>query len=230
MEVMMLELFVVGGFWFWMLIVAELALLFVFTEYENGICATVSLVAFVVALQFCGNANPVGTVLTNWYYLIPLILAYLGIGCSWGIFKWRKLVHDRLAQHNELYADFLKEKKLPASTTDLSYEMKVAWSEVVEKTKDHKTQQTVADTPQARQHKARITRWMSLWPFSVSLYCFKDMVAEVFTALYKRLATFLQRIADQIYGKANVKANLVDLEKHREEVRQQQMAARQQTA
>lgn len=205
----MLEIFAVGSFAFWALIVAELVLLFLFTEYENGIAATISLIAFGAALQFCGGVNVVGALLHNWYMLLPIAAAYVLLGIGWGIFKWRKLVSDRLAQHDELLEKFVREKGLPAGTVDLPAQYRKEWAQWVARTKDDKTGQTVADTPLIRQHKARWMKWTALWPFSVSLYFLKDLVIEVFTAIYKRLATFLQRIADNIYANAkHVKGNL----------------------
>jgi hypothetical protein len=68
--------------------------------------------------------------------------------------------------------------------------------------------ETVADVPKVRKSKAKITRWMTLWVFSVILYLFKDMVSEVFSGIYKKIASFLQRLADNIYGKRNIQENL----------------------
>jgi hypothetical protein len=204
----MLEIFAVGTVWFWLLVTAELALLFLFTEYENGFAATASIVAFLAALQFLGGVNVIGFALAKPHYLVPLVAPYLLLAVAWGIFKWRKLVKDRLRQHDELFAEFLRDCNLPPTTTLLPVEYRVAWKKKVDRTEDYKTGQTVADVPLAKQHKSRIVRWMALWPFSVALYFFKDMVTEIFLALYTRLATFLQRIADNIYAKANVKQNL----------------------
>mgnify|MGYP001296990305 CR=1 FL=1 len=50
----MFELFVIGTFW-WALIVAELVLLFIFIENENGVGATVSLIIFAACLQWLGK-------------------------------------------------------------------------------------------------------------------------------------------------------------------------------
>jgi hypothetical protein len=204
----MMELFVVGSFWFWVLVIAELVLLFLFTEYENGFAATASIVAFLVVLQFLGKVDIFGFVLTKPYMLVPVVVPYLLIAVCWGVFKWRRLVKDKLKQHDELFAEFLIDCNLHANTTVLPLEYRPAWKKKVEGTRNYKTGQTVADTPLVKRHKSRIVRWMALWPFSVALYFFKDMVTEVFVALYMRLATFLQRIADNIYNKANIKQNL----------------------
>lgn len=204
----MLEIFVVGSFWFWTLIVAEVVLLFLFTEYENGIGASLSLFAFGAALQLCGNVNLLSYVFYNWIYLIPILAAYLLLGAGWGIFKWRNLVVNRLHEYFNLFAEFLRKKGLPSDITVLPVSYRVEWKQCIERTRDYSTGQTVADVPLARQHKARIIRWMSLWIFSATLYVFKDMVREVFQWMYAKLANFLQRLADNIYATANVKQNL----------------------
>lgn len=204
----MLELFAVGTFWFWALIAAELVLLFVFAEYENGICATISLVAFLAALQFCGNVNLFGALLTNWYYLIPLLGFYIVAAIVFAIFMWTRYTNFKLAEHDEILAKFILEMGLPASTKILPIQHRAEWVKRVERTKDSKTGLTIADTPLAKLNKARIVRWMSLWPIYGALFLGKDLVVEFFSWIYKGLSGFLQRISDNIYAKANVKANL----------------------
>jgi hypothetical protein len=218
----MLELFVVGSVWFWALVVAELILLFVFTEYENGIAATVSLVAFGAALQFAGNADILGYM---WHHPIHIglaAIAYLLLGTGWGVFNWRNLVVHRLREHDELFSEFLRSNSLPANTTVLPLQYRKEWARWVERTKDYKTNQTVADVPLAKQHKARIMRWMSLWVFSVLLYLLKDLVRELFLSIYSALSNFLQRIADNLYAKRNVKENLEMPEEPKEEAAQRE--------
>lgn len=216
----MMELLAVGTFWFWAIIVAELVLLFVFTEYENGWAASVSFALFVAALQFWSKVDLFGFVTSHPFHLIAAAAIFGVCGVSWGIFRWRKYVLDRLAKHDELYEEFLVTNRLDPKTVVLPPDHRAAWKRVVDSTKNYDrfgydstywtgvTGETVADVPQARRHKARIVRWMTLWMFSFALYVFKDMVAEMFSAVYKKLAGFLQRIADNLYGARDLSTNL----------------------
>jgi hypothetical protein len=207
----MLELFAVGGVLFWTLIVAELVLLFVFTEYENGVCATISLVCFLAILQFMAKVNVIGFIWEHPLQLLMVAAVYLIAGACWGIFKWRRLVILRLRDHDDALAKFAVAKGLPENTTVLPAQYREEWKRELERGKAFDgpfNGQTLADTPLARKNKARITRWMSLWIFSMALFFLKDLVVEVFSAMYVKLAKFLQRIADNIYSASHVKTNL----------------------
>jgi len=219
------SLFLVGSAAFWCLLLAELVLLLVSTEFENGILATASLAAFLLALQFAGDANPLGLAARKWYYLIPAALAYVAMGVGFGVFMWRRLVNKRLERHDAMFADFLREKGLPPDTVDLPENLKVVWSERMERNKEDDGQ-TLSETPRVGKNKARIIRWMSLWVFCFVLFIAKDMVVELYSSVYNRIASFLQRIADDIYSRNGIRGNVIDLEAHRKKVWDQEQEAR----
>jgi hypothetical protein len=204
----MLELFVIGSFWFWALIAAEIILLFVFVEYENGIGATISLAVFAALLQWCGNVDLIGYVIKHPINVLMAGLAYLLLGTIWGVIKWRIFCADRLDDYEDLKSDYLKGKGLPAGTKVVPVELRKEWSDRVERTRDYHTKQTIADVPSVRVHKARIMRWMSLWVISVIWSLFNDFLKRVFQSVYKRIAGFLQRIAQNVWSGGNVADDL----------------------
>lgn len=204
----MLELFAVGTFWFWALIAAEIILLFVFVEYENGIGATISLAIFAALLQWCGKVDLFGYVIQHPVVVLMALVAYLLLGTVWGVIKWRIFCADRLDDYEELKYEFLKGKGLPASTKTVPVELRKEWSEKVERTKDYRTNQTIADVPSARVHKAMIMRWMSLWVISILWSFLNDFLKRVFQSVYKKIAAFLQRIAANVWSGGNVADDL----------------------
>lgn len=204
----MVEIFLYGTAWFWALVALELVLLFVFTEYENGIGAFVSLLAFGAALQFLGDVDIIGYFRNNPYQLGAFLVAYTLLGIGWLTFKWTLFSKQKLAEHDELFFEFLDEHHLPHDTKLLPEDLKAEWTHIVLGTRDYYTKRTIADTPLIRHHKAKAIRWASLWPFSMSIFFLKDMIREFFTAVYNRIAGFLQRIADNIFSRSEIKGNL----------------------
>lgn len=204
----MLELFVVGSFWFWALIAVELILLFVFVEYENGIGATISLVAFAALLQWCGNADLLGYMATHPWYIATSLAAYFLIGSVWGIIKWRLYCSDRLDAYEEMKSDFIRSKRLPATTKVIPPEHRAEWKDRIERTRKYGSDQTIADVPLVRLHKAMILRWMTLWVVSMVWSFANDFLKRIFREIYRKLAAFLQTMADNVWKSGNISEDL----------------------
>lgn len=199
----MFELFVIGSFWFWALIAAEIILLFVFIENENGIGAWVSLAIFAACLQWMGNTDIIGYVVQNPLAILAILAAYFLIGGVWGIVKWWVFLRDRLEDYQEAREKFLRNQGLDPSIKELPQETKVKWKKwLSDNTKwDGEDHRRLDEAPRARTNKARIMRWMSFWPISMIWSFLDDFVKRVFKTIYQRIAGFLQRMADNMFGK-----------------------------
>jgi hypothetical protein len=204
----MLELFVFGTFWFWALVAAEIILLFVLVENETGVGATVSLLVFAALLQFCGNVDIIGFVRTNPLTIVAGLIAYFILGTVWGIIKWRLFCQDSLDEYEEAKAEFLRGLGLPSGTKIIPDEHKTAWANRLQNARKYVNGNYVslADIPQAKDHKSRILRWMSFWCVSIIWSFMHDFVTRIFNSIYRSIAEFLQRMADSMF--ANVREDL----------------------
>ncbi len=206
------EIFVVGSLLFWALVIVEVGLLLLFTEYENGIGATVSIFAFMGALQFLGNVDIIGHFWQNPWHLGLALIAYVLLGMCWMTFQWVRFVKAKIRKHDEILVEFLESKGI-TGTKVVPPELKQAWKDRVESTKERVYGRyegpSIADVPKIKNNKAKAIRWMSLWPFSLSLFLFKDMVREAWNAIYIKIAGYLQRIADNLW-RSDIKSNLED--------------------
>jgi membrane-associated HD superfamily phosphohydrolase len=97
----MAEVLVIGGFLFWVLILAEISLLFILTECEQGVWATISLAAFVGIMQWGFRADIFAAVLNNWGLCLSLLAAYFVVGAAWSIMKWYLFVKDCFEDYTE---------------------------------------------------------------------------------------------------------------------------------
>jgi hypothetical protein len=221
----MTELFVFGTMSFWVLVLAEIALLFIFSEAaENGIGATISLAVFVAALQFIGKVDLFGYVGSHPIHMAVALTAYFLLGTAWGIFKWRKYVLAKLEKYNEFFQRFLRDKALPPETTVLPVELRSEWKSRVDNTKNYGNDSSVADVPLVKENKSRILRWMSLWPFGLTWYVTHDFIVAIYQGIYKRIAAFLQQMANSIWAGASISENLnvpktEDVEDHHTNIR-----------
>lgn len=197
----MLELFVAGTFWFWALVVIEIVLLFLFVEWENGVGATVSLLVFGAALQFFGDTDILGYVMSNPVQLLIIAAAYFAIGAVWSIIKWYIFCKDRLEEYNELKSEFLRSKGLPEKVSDpIPVEYRTEWKKKLEDRRNYRSDRLLSEAPLVRHHKAQVLRWMSFWPISVIWSLINDFVKRVCKSIYLRIAKFLQRVSDNIFS------------------------------
>lgn len=203
----MLELFVVGTFWFWALLIAEIVLLFVFVEYENGIGATVSLAVFLGLLQFFGDVDIITFVRSHPFIVAGCVLAYFVLGAVWGIIKWSIFCHDVLEEYEDAKSEWLRDRGQPSGTKVVPPELRADWSR-------HLNNQTNAyrggkyirlgEAPLVRNHKSQIMRWMTFWVVSIIWSFINDFVKRVFRSIYQWMAEFLQRISDNMFAKSNI--------------------------
>lgn len=209
----MFELFVIGTFWFWALIVAEIILLFMFVEWENGFGATISLFIFAAMLQWFGDTNIIGFVFDNPLKLVAVVAAYFLLGGVWGTVKWWIFARDCLEEYEELRDNFLRNKNLPAGTT-VPQAFRREWKQNLDRNRDrsYNGYRTLAEAPRARDNKSRIMRWMSFWPVSMLWSFLDDFVKRVFRTIYQRIHNFLQRIADNMWAKSTVADDLAGTE------------------
>lgn len=194
----MAELFLVGTLPFWGLILAEIVLLFIFVAYENGIGATLSLVAFGLILQFFGGVNIANYIVEHPIQLGIYVLLYFFIGTIWGIVKWWLLVWDRRAEYDEFKTEWLRLRDIVGSK-NIPVNLKAEWQRTIKN-------QEWSTAPLARDHKAKIIGWMALWVPSMLYSLFNDAIRRIFLAIYYRIARELQKISDKIYS--NIKDDM----------------------
>lgn len=195
----MLEIFLVGSFWFWALIAVEIILLFMFVEWENGFGATASVLIFAAMLQFLGNVNIIGFITENPFQIVALVGAYFLLGAIWSICKWYLFCKDKLEEYEEAKTNFLIKKGLPENTKIVPVEYRAEWKNHL----DHRSER-LNQAPSVRTNKSKILRWMSFWPISLVWGIINDFVKRICKTIYARMASFLQRVSDNIFSKSNI--------------------------
>lgn len=194
----MFELFVVGTFWFWALVAAEIILLFAFVNYDNGVGATISLVAFGACLQWFGQVDILGFISTHPWSCVAAVLAYFALGLTWGIVRWYFFCLDRIRRYTEEKNKFLEHKGL-AKGIVIPEDLRLEWSKWI----DHVSsplRDRLCDAPKVRDNKNRILSWMTFWIPSMIWFFINDFVKRVFKEIYQFVHGFLQRMADNMFA------------------------------
>ena len=184
-------LFVVGSFWFFVILFVELVVLLICVSTENAFWATVSLIVVGAALHFFGDVNLCAILWNNPWKVVPFGVLYVTLGVlSSGLLFWwhynkevKKLIDD---QENWF-------KRYKFDINNITPEAKEAWNKHIDD-----------DSPKLWKYKARILGWGAYWPISLLTFLFADLFKEFFIALYDRLTMVFEHIAENIRSKAKI--------------------------
>jgi hypothetical protein len=197
------ELFVVGTFPFWALVLVEAAFLFAVVSYRWITPGIGSLVAFALALQFFGNVPVFPWMWQHWDYCLYIVLGWLGFAAPWAIVKWTLFVRDNSIRYDEILQTFLDGRQgWPANANAFTVEQKVEWKEYFDLNShqdDAYEYVKVEFTPRARNHKADIMGWMVFLPFSFLWTILNDPIRKLFREMYRIIVGWLDSITNRYW-------------------------------
>ncbi len=180
---------VLWSFGFWMVLALESVLLFCLIDHDEGAWATLTLLLTLFLFETWGNLKVYTALITNPLGTLGLVGLYFVLGTLWSVAKWWFYVRDRKERYDEKKAKFLKAKGQEGNLVPAN--LQEEWAGVVESQKLFK--------PESLDHKARIMRWMTFWPWSAVWTIINDPVKKAFRAIYRQIQGTLQKIADRIY-------------------------------
>lgn len=167
--------FIVGSAGFWgMLALCSIGVL-VALEYEHELSAFLSVLAMGLILQLYSGVSIVGYVIHNPSSIFYLGAFYLVLGTAWSFFKWYLHCRDERKRFDE-------------------------WIEEEKKGTQRYGPGSRPEKPLASVNKARITGWMTFWPWSLVWFIINDPVRRAFNAIYDRLQGIYQRISDSAFA------------------------------
>lgn len=182
-----------GTLWFWILFAVATILIIFFLEkalndeYHDtggGVPSTIIILSCITLYYFFGSKQDVYDFLAYMrdypWFTLGRIVAYVGIGIIWSIFKWYF---------------FLQNKKyhLTKKIEDLGG-VDLTTHEISE-----------SDIPQAKRNKARIISWMSYWPFSMIWTLINEPVKKMFRFIYTKIEGIFQKMSDSAFKDFKVK-------------------------
>lgn len=196
---MFVEFFVVGSILFWALTFTLFVVLTAFVASENNFFATVSVIAYILAINLFGDAHTLMWVKDNAGPLLIGAIVYLIVGIGWSIWKWWFFNMDIAEKLLQVKRDILgplamKDTEIPADKIAKFYS---------ERDILQINGRPVEFPVRALRYKSRIIGWMSYWP--LSLLC--TLLDDFFRKLYHRIYSFLQKqyqaITERVFGKFN---------------------------
>lgn len=204
MPALLIGLFELGTVGFWILILIATLFVFFMTELEEPAWATASLILVFVTLACCGDfnlwhvlrANPVGGILA--------VIGYVVIGATWSVGKWWFFVRERRANYQEFRDRFMNENKLPLGE-EIPNGLKKGFKERLARNTDK-----LIDKPVIQEHKARLSTWMTFWPWSMTWTMINDPVKKMFRWVLEQLQGVYQHMADSIFKGTENDTNYIE--------------------
>lgn len=161
-------LLAISAWWFWLGLATFLTLLIICEACESGLWSFVVLVAAGVTLHFSLDSPGLwGWMQNNYTTLLLCAVGYVVVGMPWAVFKWYLFLLDK----RDEYQAHIKRSNL-----------------------DGQMSCRKLYPPKVEDNKARLTRWMSLWPQSMIWTLFEDLLRR----LYERLVQFMSGTLDRI--------------------------------
>lgn len=205
-------IFVPFGIWWWVLVLAELFLVGVCSQSDDwwGGWGVIFLIGGLALWTLCGDLG-----LFSWVVAHPWSLAagcgiYLVAGVVWSIYKWRFIfLSERMRAYESFKDNWLREHSQPRnivgghlvipddSKSRFLSDLKSAGSGHSLRRgsySDWSVRGQICVRPLARDNKARITRWMAYWPWSLTWY----LVADFLTHLFRAIAEWMEGVFDSM--------------------------------
>src|SRR3989344_1109260 len=197
----MFSIFVFGTFWFWALVVAETILLFFFLNDDDKFIgnATLSLIIFLLVLQFFGDVKIFSYALENPLKSLFYLFGYVVVGVLWSFGKWWFYLMEEKRRYDTAKNAFLKDYKIKDDVI-IPVALKEKWKQATKEGGYYNNGQIYQFklNPQAKEYKGKIITWMCYWPWSMVWTLINDPIKKLFKNIYNWLQNSYQRVSDYV--------------------------------
>jgi hypothetical protein len=207
-------LLAVGSLGFWLFSIIVLIVITALVENDEGAWATFVAIGTIAALQFVSKIPLLAFVKIHPLATGLAALGYFGLGAGWSIFKWYLFLHKSNNKYEDAKAEFVaneaKTRGVPVANLPWTGELAAKLFDLVE---DHNKYLSEDDrinsVPlQARNHKSKLTRWATYWPFSMVGFALNDVVRKAWRYVIDLLQSTYQRISNHVFRGATADAAL----------------------
>lgn len=182
------------------------------TEVEKFGWATtlfiVSIVGAVVGAHFM-DLHPFQWLVSHGVEAVLYVVAYVGAGLVWSFGKWFFFLWRFRDKYREYKLKFLHGLN-PAFTADMPVptDQLPHFYDFLDRQERYSSayyrvfkDNPLSKKPRAVNNKARITAWMSFWPYSLVGTLLNDPVRRLFNAIFSWVKGLYQKMADAMFSK-----------------------------
>lgn len=172
---------------------AEFAILIAALRFKSGVSALISMAVTLLAFQFVTGVPIIPTMFQNWVTSLVVFTGYLAVGIFWFLWKWDGYVKSQRAKYNVVYEKWRVAAGI-AENTVLSLQQKADFESYFHLNGRDEDERKIEFRPKYRDHKSELIGWMMVWPISMFESFLFDILAEIFSNIYKRFGNILNAI------------------------------------
>lgn len=192
----MLDSILAAGVAFWLIpfLILDSILLIYWIDREYSGMATASLIVTGAILQWFFGVDIIGFVMRHPAIVCYMAIGYFVLGTVWAVTKWWFFVNGERQKYDEFRDNWFRSHNLPSGPGSvIPDDQKDSFQRELRCT-------SIEIRPLVTRHKARIYMWMTYWPFSALWTLTHDFVNKVFTTIYTKIRTTLQKISDHAWA------------------------------
>ena len=164
----MLQIFMYGTLWFWMLCVAS-AVLIIYSTETSDISATLWFIISLALIGFLGNQDFFINI-GHWIIYSPgktllVCLGYFLLGTVWSFIKWGFFLHKKRRHY------------IDSNTKITEFDFKYL---------------------KAIKNKGKIINWMIYWPLSLLWTLINDPVKRIFEKIFYKVSSIYDKMSFDI--------------------------------
>ncbi len=204
------DIIMFGGIIFWVLVGIFLLIEQISISRKGFSFATFVFVAFLVIMGvLMKKTASAHSVIENWRILTLILTGFIVSGVICGIIKWWMYASKKSRIYEETREKFYEQLKIDPNTLakDLPIEKRDSLLRMVGSAYQCEFYERYNGfnwcdvIPKAKDYKGEIIGWMCWWPLVLIDTFLRDIVKDIFEALYRSLAKFLQSIANKCFNK-----------------------------
>jgi len=191
---------VLAHIWFW---AACAVLFFVLLSELDDVAGWITFECLLICLCLAfGYRRDV----LNFFSQPWLVAKWLGIyfagGIVWGFIKWTAFVYKFVGKYNTAKAEILAEHATKELTPELAAQLrrKLINSHIPD------------SAPRAERYKAKIVKWMMMWPFSIVGTLLRDVVKDIWNHIHTFCTAQYNKISGSMYKSVETDMMLIKKE------------------
>jgi hypothetical protein len=202
-------LLALGTIGFWLLVFIDFVVITALVENEEGVWATVVAIGSIIGLNYLWKLPIVAAIKANPGHTALLIASYFAIGIGWSFVKWVLFLHKENFKYRDFKTQFLAKKNAAELTPELAASLMedLDSHNKYEAYRDHRISAT---PPQFLDHKGKLTRWATYWPFSIIGTLLNDVVRKSWTYIINLLQGTYQRVSNHIFRGATADKSMAE--------------------
>lgn len=205
--------FLIGTWGFPLLVLAYFAITLFTVHKRSGIGATISLVVFILALQFMAGLNLIQLITGNLLWVLPIVALLVVFDVCWMFFRLRLYAHERTDLLNDLEAEWLGDKGRTLDDDTSVTEFKRWANEQARYRREDRndwSEQPITEKLKIAKNKARSLFWLCYAVMDAIYFFGFEAVKKFGIWIWRKCGAAMQAMTDKIYDSKIKNKNILD--------------------